>query len=128
MIGLRNFFLLCTRFASFYSHTSLLIFFFCYFILFLSCCPHVRVFGKTLVHEFHISCSHTELYLFFFRQCNYKCLTHLLHKRTSGRQLRVINKYYISQDSQINKTEYDGKYIFYTSNEHKSLVLLKYKH
>ena len=30
------------------------------------------MFGKTLVHEFLISYSHTE-WLSFFRQCNYKC-------------------------------------------------------
>ena len=45
--------------------------FVCFFILFHSCCSHAKVFGKTLVHEFHISSSRTEWYLFFFRQCNY---------------------------------------------------------
>ena len=35
-----------------------------FYILFHSCYSHARVFGKTLVHEFHIS-SHTEWYLFF---------------------------------------------------------------
>ena len=37
----------------------------CFFILFHSLCFHARVFGKTLLHEFHISYSHTEWYLFF---------------------------------------------------------------
>ena len=35
------------------------------------------------------------------------------HSATSGRHLRVVNKYWILQDIQINKTEYDGKCIFY---------------
>ena len=35
----------------------------CLFMLFHSCCSHARVFGKTLVHEFHISYSHTEWYI-----------------------------------------------------------------
>ena len=43
------------------------------FILFRSCCSHARVFRKTWVHEFPISYSHTEWYLLFFWQCNYKC-------------------------------------------------------
>ena len=30
------------------------------FVLFYSCCSHARVFGKTLVHELHISDSHAE--------------------------------------------------------------------
>ena len=37
-----------------------------FFILFHSCCSHALVFGKTLVHEFPISYSHTEFYLVFF--------------------------------------------------------------
>ena len=61
------------RFASFRAHSSLLAFFLCFFIFFHSCCSRARVFGKTLVHEFPISYSHTEWYLFFFRQRNYSC-------------------------------------------------------
>ena len=38
---------------------------FCFFVLFHSYCSHARVFGKTLVHDFPISCSHTEWYLLF---------------------------------------------------------------
>ena len=53
-------------FTFFLSHDSLLTFFVCFSILFHSCCSHVRVFGKTLVHEFHISYRHTEWYLLFF--------------------------------------------------------------
>ena len=37
------------------------------FILFHSCCSHARLFGKTLVHEFLISYSHTEWCLLFSR-------------------------------------------------------------
>ena len=37
----------------------------CFFIFFHSCCSHARVFGKTLLHEFHISDSHAEWYLLF---------------------------------------------------------------
>ena len=36
-------------------------------LLFHSCCSHAWVFGKTLVHEFPISYSHTEWYLLFSR-------------------------------------------------------------
>ena len=61
----RDFFFFRARFASFHTHASLLIFLFCFRILFHSCCSHVQVFGKTLVHEFHIPNSHTEWYLFF---------------------------------------------------------------
>ena len=39
--------------------------FVCFFNLFRSWCTHARVFGKTLVHEFPISYSRTEWYLFF---------------------------------------------------------------
>ena len=56
------------RFTSFHSHSSLLTFFFCFFVLFDYCCSHARVFGKTLVHEFYISYSYTDWYLRFFRQ------------------------------------------------------------
>ena len=37
----------------------------CFFVLFDSFCSHAPVFGKTLVHEFHIFYSHTEWCLFF---------------------------------------------------------------
>ena len=53
-------------FASFHTRASLLTFLVCFIILFHSCCSHARVFGKTLLHEFHISYSHIEWYLFFF--------------------------------------------------------------
>ena len=46
----------------FHTHASLLSVFVCLIVLFNSCCPHARVFGKTLVHEFPISYSHTECY------------------------------------------------------------------
>ena len=67
MIGRRDFFFFHARFTSFHTHTSLLTFIICFFILFHSCCFHARVFGKTLVHEFPISCSHNEWYLLFLR-------------------------------------------------------------
>ena len=35
-----------------------------YFVLFHSCCSREQVFGRILVHEFHISCRHT--YSLFF--------------------------------------------------------------
>ena len=54
----------CALFTSFHTHTSLLAFIVCFFILFHSCCSNVLVSGKTLVHEFPISYSHTEWYLF----------------------------------------------------------------
>ena len=46
----------------FHTHASLLIVFVCPIVLFQSCCSHSRVFGKTLLHEFIISYSHTEWY------------------------------------------------------------------
>ena len=46
--------------------TPLLTLFFCYFVLFHSCCSHAQVFGKALVHEFLNSYSYTEWYLLFF--------------------------------------------------------------
>ena len=65
VIGHRDFFFFCARFASFHTHASLLTFFVCFFILFHSCCSQARVFGKTLLDEFHIQYIHTEWYLFF---------------------------------------------------------------
>ena len=44
----------------FHTHASLLCVFVCLIVLFHSCCSNAQVFGKTLVHEFLISYSHTE--------------------------------------------------------------------
>ena len=60
-LGRLDFFL--PHLTSFHTPHSLPFFFF--FVLFHSWCSHVRVFGKTRVHEFHISYSHTERYLLF---------------------------------------------------------------
>ena len=68
-VGISSFF--CARFTSIHTHSSLLAFIFCYFVLLHSCCSHAGVFGKTHVRKFPISCSHTEWYFAFFRQCNY---------------------------------------------------------
>ena len=49
--------------TSFHMHSPvspLLTFFLCFSVLFQSCCSHVQVFGKILVHEFPIFYSHTE--------------------------------------------------------------------
>ena len=46
--------------TSFHIYSPLLTFFLCFIVLFLSCCSNARVFGKTLVHEFPISYSHTD--------------------------------------------------------------------
>ena len=48
-----------------HTHEFLLTFFVFLFVLFHSCCPHAKVFGKTLVHKFSISTSHTEWYYIF---------------------------------------------------------------
>ena len=56
------------RFTSFYTHASLLTAFVCFVVLFHSCCSHARVFVEILVHEFYISYSHTEWYLFFAKR------------------------------------------------------------
>ena len=62
------------RFTSFHTHSSLITFFFCYFVLFHSCFSNARVFEKKtlLHHEFHIyyPCS---MVLVFLRHCNYTC-------------------------------------------------------
>ena len=52
------------RCTSFHIHSPLLSFFLCFIVLFQSCCSHVQVFGKTLVHEFPIFYSHPEWNLF----------------------------------------------------------------
>ena len=65
VIGRRDLLFFRARFASFRTHASLLSFFVYFFLLFRSCCSHARVFGKTLVHEFIMSYSHTEWYLPF---------------------------------------------------------------
>ena len=49
----------CRRYF-FHIYSPLLTFFLCFIVLFPSCCSHARVFGKTLLHEFLISYSHTE--------------------------------------------------------------------
>ena len=42
----------CTHFTTFHSHTSLLTFSLCFFVLFRFCYSHGWVFGKTFMHEF----------------------------------------------------------------------------
>ena len=50
------------RCTFFHTHASLLSVFVCLIVLFHSCSSHARVFGKTLLHEFPVSYSHTEWY------------------------------------------------------------------
>ena len=64
VIGCMYFFFFRVRFVSVYTDASRLTFFY-FVVLFHYCCSHERVFLKTLVHEFNISYSHTEWYLFF---------------------------------------------------------------
>ena len=64
VIDRRDFFR--ARFTSFHTHASLLTFFVCLIVLFHSWCSRARVFGKTLLQEFPISCNHTEWYFIFF--------------------------------------------------------------
>ena len=73
VLGCRDFFF-HVHFTSTHTHASLLSFFFCFFILFHSCCSHARVFGKTPVHEFVTFYSHTELYFLFLS---------LVHEKTN---------------------------------------------
>ena len=43
------------------------------FFLFNFCCTHAQVFGKALMHEFRISCSHTgRCFLFFEKKAKVK--------------------------------------------------------
>ena len=51
-----------SRFLFFRTHASLLSFF-CFFVLFHSCCFNVQVFGKSFVQEFPIPNRHTEGYI-----------------------------------------------------------------
>ena len=51
-------FIVRARFTSVQTRSSLLTLFICFFILFHSCCSHVLVFMKTLLHEFLISYNH----------------------------------------------------------------------
>ena len=50
--------------ASYHFQSFLHAFFLCF--LFRSCYSNAQVFGRTLVHEFHVFYSHTERNLFFF--------------------------------------------------------------
>ena len=61
-LGLWDFIFSCQLYVFPCSRISSFLLFLC---LLNSCCSHVKVFGKTLVHEFLISYSHTELYLIF---------------------------------------------------------------
>ena len=69
--------------VSFYTHTSLLTFFVCFCISFRSCCSHALVFGKTLVHEFPISYSHTE-----WSTCHFPTVQLQVHNMYSERKTR----------------------------------------
>lgn len=46
-------------------HSILLVFFICFFVLF-TYCPHMQVFGRMLVHEFHIFYCHSKWNCIFF--------------------------------------------------------------
>ena len=77
--------------TSFHIYSHLLTFFLCFIVLFLSCCSHARVFGKTLLHEFPIFYSHTEWNLLssgtntllWWRAC-YQKLNYKLQKNASA--------------------------------------------
>ena len=60
------FFFPCTLYVFPYSHLFST-FFVSFFILLHFCFSQARVFGKMLLHEFHISYSHTEWFLRFSR-------------------------------------------------------------
>ena len=85
-------------FTSFFTHSSHLTFF-CFFVLFHSCCYHSRMFGKTLLHELHIFYSHTEWYI------------HLLLSDTCTKENSVRD----GETSQRTVTPYKSKlnYFFY---------------
>ena len=65
MIGRRDFRIFVPVLDTFHTRASFFIFFVCFCILFHSSCSHSRVFGKTRVHEFHITYRHTWWYLLF---------------------------------------------------------------
>ena len=75
--------ILTSRFASFHTDASLLTFF-SFFILYHFCCSHALVFGKTLMHAFHISYSHTEWYLFFS-----DCITTSAHFAFEAKSINI---------------------------------------
>ena len=63
-VGTLFFFFSCCAFFNF--NSFLPAFLLCFFAIFHSYCSHLPVFGKTLVHEFHIFYSHTEWNFFLF--------------------------------------------------------------
>ena len=73
--------------CTFHIHSPLLTFFLCFTVLFQSCCSHVQVFGKTLVHEFPIFYSHTEWNLLS------SCTNTLLWCRDCFKKNYTSNKY-----------------------------------
>ena len=67
MIGRRDYCFSCPLYFFPCSRLSSYLLRLFFLISFHSCCSHARVFGKTLVHEFDISYSHTEWYLISMR-------------------------------------------------------------
>ena len=83
-----TFFFFRIRFTSFHPHASLLTFSF--FVLFHFVCSHARMFGKTLVHELHISYSHTELYLFFSDSATTSALSEYIAYKYSEQKVELL--------------------------------------
>ena len=61
-LGQTYFFMPSVLFSMF---THLLRSYWFFVILFVACCTLAQVFRRTFMHEFHISCSHTEWFLHF---------------------------------------------------------------
>ena len=96
-LGWRDFFVptvLLSTFIPFFLTSSPL----CLIVLFQSCCSHAQVSGRTLLHEFLFSYSHTEWNLPFLKQ------TPLWHGATWDKQFETIWNNFIS-------TRHDTGYI-----------------
>ena len=77
---------------SFHTHSSLLTFF-CYFVLFDSCCSYARVFGKTLTQELIIFYCLTEWYLVYFPSVQLQ--VHNVYSERKGRNTCALVYLYL---------------------------------
>ena len=64
----------CPVYFYFVQYTPLSSYCLLMFVLFHFCCSLSRVYGKTLVHESHVSYRHSEWYLLFIARRNSPCI------------------------------------------------------
>ena len=111
------------RFTSFHAHASLLIFF-SFSVLFHFWCSHAQVFGKTLVHDFLISYSHTEWYFIFSdsattsAQKRIRC--EMVSPSTSNPiQTKLYIHLHILYNAQVTIGNFLRQYLWFVSNFRK---------